>query len=438
MNKHAKTIKNRLESIIKDITENSHLYVKNPEKDFTRNRKLSFEEVFKILLSIGGNSLKIELMEYFSYDVEKITTTSAFIQQREKIKLEAFQELFERFTEQFEKPKTHKGYRLLAVDGSSFCISRNSNDEKTYIKNGEDSKGYNLIHLNALYDLENRIYVGALIQNGRELNEKQALIDIVKKSNVEGKVIVIGDRNYESYNIFENVREKNWNYVIRLKDIESTGISSSLVLPKTEIFDEEINLLITRRQTKEIKNNRKKYKFLPKNSNFDYLPHGEKGTYPMNFRIVRFPIAEGKYEVLVTNLSKDEFSIEELKELYHMRWGIETSFRELKYSIGLIHFHSKKVEHINQEIFAKLTMYNFCEIITTNVVIKQTERKYIYQVNFTIAISVCLRYFKSKVDIPSIDVEALIQMNILPVRKGRSDPRKVKHKSHVSFTYRVS
>ena len=55
MNKHAKTIKNRLESIIKDITENSHLYVKNPEKDFTRNRKLSFEEVFKILLSIGGN-----------------------------------------------------------------------------------------------------------------------------------------------------------------------------------------------------------------------------------------------------------------------------------------------------------------------------------------------------------------------------------------------
>ena len=44
--------------------------------------------------------------------------------------------------------------------------------------------------------------VEALIQNGRELNEKQALIDIVKKSNVEGKVIVIGDRNYESYNIF--------------------------------------------------------------------------------------------------------------------------------------------------------------------------------------------------------------------------------------------
>jgi len=438
MNKYAKTIKSRLENIIKNITENSHLYVKNPEKDFTRNRKLSFGEMFKILLSISGNSLKKELMEYFSYDIKKITTTSAFIQQREKIKLEAFQELFEKFTEQFDKPKTHKGYRLLAVDGSSFCISRNANDEKTYIKNGKDSKGYNFVHLNALYDLKNRIYVGALIQKGRELNEKQALIDIVKDSNVGGKVIVIADRNYESYNIFENIKEKNWNYVIRLKDIESTGISSSLVLPKTEIFDEEINLLITRRQTKEIKNNRKKYKFLPKNSNFDYLSYGEKGIYPMNFRIVRFPITEGKYEVLVTNLPNNDFSIEELKELYHMRWGIETSFRELKYSIGLINFHSKKVEYINQEIFAKLTMYNFCEIITTNVVVKQTDRKYIYQVNFTLAISVCLRYFKSKADIPAINLEALILMNILPMRKDRSDPRKVKHKSHVSFTYRVS
>ena len=438
MNKHAKTTKFKLENIIKEITENSNLYVKNPEKDFTRNRKLNFEEMFKIILSIGGNSLKLELMEYFSYDVEKIATTSAFIQQRDKIKLEAFQYLFKKFTESFEKTKTHKGYRLLAVDGSSFSISRNSNDKKTYIKNGENSKGYNLIHLNALYDLKNRIYVEALIQNGREANEKQAFIDMVKKSNIEEKVIVIGDRNYESYNIFENVREKNWNYLIRLKDISSNGISSSLVLPTTEIFDEEVNLLMTRRQTKEIKNNKKKYKVLSKNSNFDYLPHGEKGTYPMNFRIVRFPISENKYEVLLTNLSKNEFSIEELKELYHMRWGIETSFRELKYSIGLINFHAKKVEYINQEIFAKLTMYNFCEIITTNVVVEKTDRKYIYQVNFTLAISVCLRYFKSKIDIPTINVEALIRMNILPVRKGRSDPRKVKHKSHVSFTYRVA
>ena len=121
-----------------------------------------------------------------------------------------------------------------------------------------------------------------------------------------------------------------------------------------------------------------------------------------------------------------------------MRWGIETSFRELKYAIGLTNFHSKKVPYIIQEIFARLTMYNFCEIITTHVVIKQKDRKYNYQVNFTVAISVCLYYFKYKDAGPPPNVEALIQKNISSVRNGRKDHRKVKTKSTVSFIYRVA
>ena len=36
------------------------------------------------------------------------------------------------------------------------------------------------------------------------------------------------------------------------------------------------------------------------------------------------------------------------------------------------------------------------------------------------------------------DVEALISKEILPVRPGRHDPRKVDHKKAVSFLYRVA
>lgn len=50
--------------------------------------------------------------------------------------------------------------------------------------------------------------------------------------------------------------------------------------------------------------------------------------------------------------------------MYAMRWGIETSFRELKYSVTLLHLHSKKVDFIYQEVFAKLIMYNFYQMIT--------------------------------------------------------------------------
>ena len=110
----------------------------------------------------------------------------------------------------------------------------------------------------------------------------------------------------------------------------------------------------------------------------------------------------------------------------------------MKYAVGLISFHSKKVENITQEIYARLVMYNFCELITMHVVIQQKDTKHGYQVNFTRAIQVCRHYFKCQSNIRPPDVEALIRKNILPIREGRKDPRKVKAKAVVSFLYRVA
>ena len=154
--------------------------------------------------------------------------------------------------------------------------------------------------------------------------------------------------------------------------------------------------------------------------------------------MIRFKISDNSYETIITNLDRSSFPPEEIKSLYHMRWGIETSFRELKYAIGLTNFHAKKTEYIAQEIFARLVMYNFCKMITLQVVIKQKPTKHCCQVNFTVAIQVCRYFFRYRDNAPPPDVEALIQKNILPVRKDRNDPRKVKPKSTVSFTYRIA
>ena len=85
-----------------------------------------------------------------------------------------------------------------------------------------------------------------------------------------------------------------------------------------------------------------------------------------------------------------------------------------------------------QEIYARLILYNYCEIITIHVMIHQKDTKHIYQMNYTIAIHVC-RYFLRN-DISPPNVEELIRKNLLPVRPGRSDPRKVKPKSAISFS----
>lgn len=119
-----------------------------------------------------------------------------------------------------------------------------------------------------------------------------------------------------------------------------------------------------------------------------------------------------------------------------MRWGIETSFRDLKYTLGLLRFHSKKTEFIFQEVFAALTMYNFAEAITQSAVVRQAERKYLYQVNFSQAAYICRQFFRSNISPPS--VETLIARYIAPIRPNRHRPRYLAAKAALSFIYRVA
>ena len=433
MTNYSTKIKQKLIHMIKEMDRHPQNFVHHPEKDFTRTRKLSFEKMMNIILAMNGNSLYKELMDHFNYDIHT-PTTSAFIQQRSKIKSDAFKYLFNHFTASYDQYKHFNGYRLLAIDGSTFHIAHNPNDEKTYIKGSTAKKGYNSLHLNALYDIPNKLYIDAQIQPIRELNERQALIEMVTQSKLKDPVIIVADRGYESYNTFAHIEEKGWNYVIRVKDIKSKSIVSSLDLPAQDEFDYTVHLTLTRKQTNEVKSNPNHYKFLPNNARFDYFKLKQTSFYPISFRVVRFKLTEDTYETLITNLDAVEFPKETLKDIYQMRWGIETSFRELKYAIGLIHLHAKKRLFIEQELFAKLTMYNFCEMITLNVVLNKKDRKHDYQVNFTVAIYICCQFFRFS----KIRVEEMIQKNILPVRKGRCHQRKQRPKTSVSFIYRVA
>jgi hypothetical protein len=158
----------------------------------------------------------------------------------------------------------------------------------------------------------------------------------------------------------------------------------------------------------------------------------------MSFRVVRIKLSDNIYETLITNLPTDTFPPSELKMLYNLRWGIETSFRELKYAVGLLHFHSKKREHIEQEVFARITMYNFAEMLVSAVVVETSNTKHTYQVNFTVAINVCRAFLRQLSSLTADSVFVLIRKNILPVRPDRKAKRKLRYKKAVSFLYRVA
>jgi len=439
MNDYPNAIKETLSSLIAELSESPTLYVKNPGKDFTRKRKLPFETVVQLLISMGGNSIYKELLEAQGYDLNT-ATSSAFVQQREKILPCAFEYLLHEFTQSHSELKTYRGYRLLAVDGSTLHIATNPEDTESYIQTQPDSKGYNLLHMNALYDLCNKVYTDTVVQAYRHNDEKKAIVDMVDRSRIKDTVILIGDRAYESWNIFAHIERKGWNYLIRVRDVDKQGILAGLRLPPDEEFDVCIQKILTKKSTNEVKAQPNIYKRLASNSQFDFLDLHTNKFYPMSFRVVRFKITDDMYETVITNLDSSNFSSEELKKLYGMRWGIETSFRELKYAVGLTAFHSKKREHIVQEVFARIIMYNFAEMITSHVVISQNDTKHAYQVNFTVAIHICRHFLRLwfRNNAPPPDVEALIRKNILPVRPGRKDNRKLRPKSNISFLYRVA
>ena len=390
----------------------------------------------------GGN-LTNELMKRFGCRAD-VVSASAFVQQRSKILPEAFETLFRLFVEETAGSHLYNGYRLFAVDGSDIQIPANPQDTESYFPGSNGQHPYNLLHLNAMYDLLQRTYVDAIIQKRHRYDECRSLVDMVDRSSVKQPVIIIADRGYESYNVLAHIQEKGWYFVIRVKDSSSNGLAAGLDLPFTETFDFPIHMSLTRKQTNEVKQlckQRNNYKYVPHSHPFDYLPQKCKNHLPavfyqLPFRVLRFPITENSFETLVTNLPAETFSPAELKKLYALRWGIETSFRELKYTVGLLHFHAKKTEHILQEIFARLTMYNFSELITSHVIIQKQNRMYTYKANFSVAVHVCRQFFLGNAS--PLDVEALIARNVSPIRPGRSRPRVLSAKNAVSFIYRVA
>ena len=429
-----------LNAALKEVCSTLWMFVRNPEKDFTRNRKISFQDILLFFLCKEGGNLTTELFRYFRL-VSDSASASAFIQQRDKILPEAFITLFHLFTQKACPQKLYKGLRLLTADGSDIQIHTDPNDTDSYFPGSSGQEPYNLLHLNALYDLNADAYIDADVGGKRCCTEVRSLCKMVDRSSVE-RALVIADRGYESYNLMAHIQEKHWFFLIRAK--ENNGIASGLDLPALPEFDLPVQLSLCRRQTLQILSllqNRNRYRFLPKNSPFDYLPtenrkHDPVLFYELSFRLVRIRLSDDSFEFLLTNLPKDDFPMNELKSLYHLRWGIETSFRSLKYTVGLLHFHAKKAENILKEVFARITLYNFSSLVALHSTIPDSKRKYPCKVNFSAAVHLCRQFILGNVSPPVL--EALLLRQTSSIRTGRNFPRGSSLRKPVSFSYRIA
>ena len=431
--------KRKLDTAISAISSVSWLYSKDPDSDFTRERKLPVDTLLRLLLKFSGKSLQSELSAYYlplERTYQTVPTKSAFTQQRQKLLWEGCYSLFRSFTDSLPYLKLFDGFRLLACDGSTVQIPRNENETDFSVKTREDCRSFNQLHINGLFDVLNRIYADAVVDPGWCRRESAALITMVNHLDHPESAIILADRGYEGYNTIAHLIESMANFVIRAKDLDSNGFLHTLHLPPDGELDIDVSKILTNSRAQVFQND-DRYVWIHRRA-FDLWD--SSGTYPIQFRLVRFMLADGSYECLVTNLPREKFPPGKLKKLYHLRWGVENAYRDLKYPVDLLHFHGKSAQSVLQELFCSLTMFNYCAYLCVHADILHMHKrtKYRYKVNFANAVGPCRSYLHGSIS----EMELLERLRLAPtpIRPDRHVPRpsRMKEQSSREFNYRAS
>jgi hypothetical protein len=283
--------------------------------------------------------------------------------------------------------------------------------------------------------------VDLVIQGRAHWYEQKAMWTMAERF-LENNAVFIADRGYLSWNNMEHIIRSGKYFLIRSKDIHgSTSMLRRFKLPDCE-FDLDISTTLTTKSTNEIKAHPEMYRLLSNTSTFDFF-EADNPFYDVSYRAVRFKLDQtDEYESIITNLPMDQFTPDEIKDLYHLRWSEEISFRLLKYSADLSAVHARKRPSILQEIWARAILYNFCFVIIRELARHKSnkrKRKYEYVINKTRAIHLIRDLLIiRKGGSPPPDLEALISQETLPLRPGRCDPRNVRTQSVISFNYRFS
>ena len=410
------------------VTEMEHQigrFVKRPGKDFTRHRSCTFQNTILAIMTMEAHSLKRELFEYYRPLKKNPPTRSAFIQSRKKLNDTAFPYLLRAFNRKIPFHKTYKGLHLLACDGTDSNIPADAKDPASLIPFNSNNGGYYQNHTVVMFDLLEKRYTDAVIQPRRELNETQACCEMIDRNPISGKCCFIADRGFMSFNLMAHAVNNHQFYLIRVKDIDSERSPFKYyTLPDGE-GQVSVEFVLSRKQSQLLKTNPEKYKWLHTKRHFDYIPpRDKKSIYILAFRLVKVLLPNGTFEYLVTNLPEADFPIDEIKNLYNLRWKVEVSFLFLKHGMAMNFFHCLRRDFINQEIFAKLILFNFISLIVSCVDIPANKPKPRYQVSFSDAIYKCRQFLLTKMK--NSTILNLLLRDLTPLRPGRSFQRNMK------------
>ena len=158
--------------------------------------------------------------------------------------------------------------------------------------------------------------------------------------------------------LYTNIMSMNSYFIVRLKD--RNYIDDRYKIKEN---DSEIQLEITKERLKKFHNKTLKEKY-------GKIKH-------LNLRLLTITLENGTTEYLLTNIQDKNFTIEDFKELYNLRWGIETNYNTMKNILNIENYTGKRKITIKQDIYSKFLKYNIFQYyrIYFNLLINRTKRQ---------------------------------------------------------------
>lgn len=104
-------------------------------------------------------------------------------------------------------------------------------------------------------------------------------------------------------------------------------------------------------------------------------------------RVIKIELSNNITEILVTNIFDESIKYDEFKELYFLRWGVESKYKELKSSIQIEEFSGTKPISIEQDFFVSIYLSMVVALIKDEAnaaiadEIKDKNLKSMYQAN---------------------------------------------------------
>lgn len=321
------------------------------------------------------------------------------------------------YNEYKKEVKTYKGYVIVAEDGSDFEIPNTIRTRKEFESKNSRASKENIAraHVSTTYDILNKYVITTTVGRYRASELEMMRKNLKKTKSLVGdfKVIRIMDRGYGSIPDYYYSNKEDDKFITRIA-------SNDLVQYRREMQtdDEIVEIGHDYRRTS-------KYK----------IKYPEVYAYFMarktiKVRIVNVELNTGEIETLVTNLSQEEFSTEEIYKLYGMRWGIETNYHYLKESMKITNITSSKKEIILQDILSTIYVFNMLQGIQNDLEMKIEQKKYKnrMKININMATGYIKKYLiyilleddaKKRRELMEI-LENKILKHIVPIRPNRT------------------